>query len=165
MLLSFVVPRKWTNTNFSSSSSFEIVCSFVFIVCSSSKTNEDLFFFENLQTIKSQLQTISKLDLGVKWLNLNFWRTTNEKSWTTNNYKRFQSSILKVNGFSFVLEVLQTMKAQLQTISKLELQENRVLVRFRGTTNHKNTTTNDFEARSWVKWLNLNFWRATNEKK
>ena len=42
----FVVPRKRTRTHFSSSSSFESVFSCAFIVCSSSKTNEDPFFFE-----------------------------------------------------------------------------------------------------------------------
>ena len=115
--------------------------------------------------MKIQLQTISKLDLGVKWLNVSFQLTTNEKSWTTNNYKRFQSSISKVNGLSFVLEELQTIKAQLQTISKLELEENRVLVRFRGTTNDKNTTTNDFKARSWGKITQPEFLANYKRKK
>ena len=36
-------------------------------------------------------------------------------------------------------------------ISKLELEEKWVFVRFRGTANNENTTTNDFEARSWGK--------------
>ena len=97
-----------------------------------------------------QLKTISKLDLGVKWLNVSFRRTTNEKK-TTNNYKRFRSSISNVNGSSFIFEELQSIKAQLQTISELELGGKWVRVRFRGTTNDKNTTTNDFEAWSWGK--------------
>ena len=46
-----------------------------------------------------------------------------------------------------MIKELQTIKTQLQTISKLELEEQWVLVRLRGTTNDKNTTTNDFEAR------------------
>ena len=46
VLLSFLVPRKRIRTHLPSSQSFEIVCSCVFIVCSSSKTNEDPFTSE-----------------------------------------------------------------------------------------------------------------------
>ena len=41
--------------------------------------NGSSFGFEELQTIIAQLQMISKLDLGVKWLNVSFQRTINEK--------------------------------------------------------------------------------------
>ena len=42
-------------------------------------------------------------------------------------------------------------------ISKLEIEEKWVLVRFRGTTNDKNTTTNDIEAPSWGKMTQPEF--------
>ena len=38
--------------------------------------------------IKAQLQTISKLDLGVKWINVSFRRSTKEKKM---NYKHLQT--------------------------------------------------------------------------
>ena len=127
--------------------------------------NGSLFDFEELKTIKAQPQTISKLDRGVNRHNVSFQRTTNEKSWTKNNYKRFRSSISKVNGSPFVFQELQTIKAQLQTISKLELDEKWVLVRFRGTTNDKKKLQTISKLDLGVKWLNLNFWRTTHEKK
>ena len=83
-----------------------------------SQVNGSSFLFEELQTIKTQLQ-------------------------------QFRCSSSKVNGPVFVFEELQTIRTQLQTISKLELEGKWVLVRFRGTTNDKSTTTNDFGARSW----------------
>ena len=46
LYFSFVVPRKRTRAHSPPSSNFKIVCSCIFIVCSSSKTNEDPFTFE-----------------------------------------------------------------------------------------------------------------------
>ena len=56
-------------------------------------------------------------------------------------------------------------KTQLQTISKLELEEKSVLVRFRGTTNDKSSTTNDFKARSWGKMTQPEFLANYKRKK
>ena len=95
-----------------------------------------------------QLQTISKLDLEGKWVLVRFRGTTNDKSLTTNDFEA------RSWGKMTQLEFLANYKRkkinykQLHTISKLVLKEKWVLVRFRGTTNDKSTTTNDFEARA-----------------
>ena len=88
---------------------------------SRSEVNGPSSIFEKLQTIKALLQTILKLDVGLKWLHVDFRRTTNEINWTTNNFKRFRSSSLDANVSSFIFEELQAIKAQLQTILNLDL--------------------------------------------
>ena len=87
---------------------------------------------------KMKLQMDLSLEYGVKYLNVGFPGTTNEENKTT-NYKRFWSSNSELNYSTLVLHKLQTEKMKLQT------------------------TTNDFESRVQSKisprWLSKNYKR------
>ena len=61
--------------------------------------------------------------------------------------------------FTFETDRKKINYKQIQTISKPELEEKWVLVRFRGTTNDKSTTTNDFQTRARRKMGPRSFWR------
>ena len=118
VLLSFVVLRKLIWRYFAPNSSFKIVCSCVFIVCSSLKINADTntttnylkarfrrkifphWFSRNYRRKNfnsKQLRTILKLGLGGKWFHVRFRGTRNEKidvQTTTNMVEtRFRSKI------------------------------------------------------------------------
>ena len=119
VLLSFVVPRKRTRTHLPSSSSFEIVCSCVLIVCSSSKTNTGPFTFELEHRNCCSCVFI-----------------------VCNSSKRNEDPFTCEPPFTSIH--LQTTT----TISKLDLEGKWVFDHFRGTTIDKSTTTNDFGARA-----------------
>ena len=59
---------------------FVVDCNYKGIRSSSSEVDGSSFVFEEEETIKTQLQTILKLDLGVKWLHVGVRRTTTEQN-------------------------------------------------------------------------------------
>ena len=62
--------------------------------------------------IKTQLQTILKLDFGVKYLRVGFRWTITEKNETKINFKLFWMSSSEVNGFNEKKETTNVQECQ-----------------------------------------------------
>ena len=88
--------QETTNENGETKNNYKLFWTF------SSKVNGSTYVFDELQTIKTQLQTIVKLKLGMKWLHVVFWGTTNDKNKTTNNFKAQSTVEFPVNTSSKV---------------------------------------------------------------
>ena len=110
--------------------------------------------FGELQTKKMELhklQVILKIELGGEWILVRFRGTTSDKNTTTNDFEARSWSKMTPRCLSANYKRKKLNYKQLQMILKVELGDKCVHVRFRGTTNDKNRSKNNFEARSWSK--------------